>query len=66
MENKFDETKQVIWMTLAEVSQKKNEIKHNEDEMYQWVKETHVECLKTELIFNKIFMVIETNKLLDM
>ena len=56
----------MIRMTQAEVGQKKNEIKHHEDEMYQWVKETHLECLKTELIFNKIFMVIEINKLLDM
>jgi len=38
-------------MTQVEANQKKKEMKNNDDKLYEWVKLTHLECLKTELIY---------------
>jgi hypothetical protein len=37
-----------------------------EDELYKWVKNNHLECLKTELIYIEIVEKIEKNQMLDL
>jgi hypothetical protein len=49
---------EVIRITHLEAGKKMEEVQCVEDVLYQWVKENHLECLKTELIFNEIFLVI--------
>lgn len=37
-----------------------------DDKIFIWAKETHLECLKTELIYDEIIEPIKQNKLLDL
>ena len=47
-----DVSHELIRLTQAQVGNKKEEVETVEDTLYEWVKETHLECLKTEVIFN--------------
>ena len=41
-------------MTAQEAFKKKQQIVNEDDKIYLWAKVTHLECLKTELIYEEI------------
>ena len=43
---------EIIMITSMQAQNKMNELKYNEDAIYNWVRLTHLECLKTQLIYN--------------
>ena len=49
---------EIIMMTSVQALNKMNELKYNEDAIYNWVKLTHLECLKTQLVYNDIIIII--------
>lgn len=56
----------LIRLTRQEISDKKKELNQEDSERFKWAKETHLECLKTELIYNELLLAIENHKLLDL
>jgi hypothetical protein len=56
----------VIRLTQAQATNKMKELKDHEDTLFQWARVTHLECLKTQLIYNEIVQKIEVNSLLDL
>lgn len=57
---------ELIRITQAEVNTKMKELKNHENAMFEWANLTHLECLKTQLIYNEIIEKIDAYKLLDL
>lgn len=54
-----------IRLTAEQTMKKKEDLNEDEDRIYQWALKTHLECLKTELIFTEIISPVQQHKLLD-
>lgn len=52
VEQKPEVTHNLIRLTHIEAKEKQKELSTEEDALYEWVRRTHLECLKTQLIFN--------------